>query len=87
MLCQQYYLMFISLQYFDISVKSNYNIEKPFLWLARKLVGDPNLEFVEMPALEPPEVQVDVTLMQHYEQEFADAQQTALPEDDDDDDI
>lgn len=55
------------------------------MWLARKLVGDPNLEFVEMPALEPPEVQVDVTLMQHYEQELADAQQTALPEDDDND--
>ena len=55
------------------------------MWLARKLVGDPNLEFVEMPALEPPEVKVDVTLMQHYEQELADAQQTALPEDDDND--
>lgn len=85
MLCQQYYLIFISLQYYDISAKSNYNFEKPFLWLARKLVGDPNLEFVEMPALEPPEVKVDVTLMQHYEQELADAQQTALPEDDDND--
>ena len=78
-------IIFISLQYYDISAKSNYNFEKPFLWLARKLVGDPNLEFVEMPALEPPEVQVDVTLMQHYEQELADAQQTALPEDDDND--
>ena len=78
-------LSFFSLQYYDISAKSNYNFEKPFLWLARKLVGDPNLEFVEMPALEPPEVQVDVTLMQHYEQELADAQQTALPEDDDND--
>ena len=28
-----------SLQYFEISAKSNYNFEKPFLWLARKLVG------------------------------------------------
>ena len=70
-------------QYYDISAKSNYNFEKPFLWLARKLVGDPNLEFVEMPALEPPEVHLDKTLMQHYEQELLDAQQTALPEDDD----
>ena len=78
-------IIFISLQYYDISTKSNYNIEKPFLWLARTLVDDPNLEFVEMPALEPPEVQVDATLMQHYEQELADAQQTALPEDDDND--
>lgn len=46
-------------------------------------MGDPNLEFVEMPALEPPEVHLDKTLMQHYEQELLDAQQTALPEDDD----
>ena len=40
-----------NLQYYDISAKSNYNFEKPFLWLARKLVGDPNLSFVESPAL------------------------------------
>lgn len=27
-----------NLQYYDISSKSNYNFEKPFLWLMRKLV-------------------------------------------------
>lgn len=32
-----------NLQYFDISAKSNYNFEKPFLWIARKLCGDDNL--------------------------------------------
>lgn len=32
-----------NLQYYDISAKSNYNFEKPFLWLARKLVGNTNL--------------------------------------------
>lgn len=32
-----------NLQYYDISAKSNYNFEKPFLWLARKLVGNPQL--------------------------------------------
>lgn len=31
-----------SIQYFEISAKSNYNFEKPFLWLARKLVGSVN---------------------------------------------
>ena len=46
-------------QYYDISAKSNYNFEKPFLWLARKLIGDPNLEFVAMPALVPPEITMD----------------------------
>lgn len=59
-----------SFQYYDISAKSNYNFEKPFLWLARKLVGDPNLEFVEMPALVPPEVQMDSNLAKKYEEEL-----------------
>ncbi|KAB0384229.1 hypothetical protein FD755_006146 [Muntiacus reevesi] len=58
-----------NLQYYGISAKSNYNFEKPFLWFARKLIGDPNLEFVAMPALAPPEVV---------------AQTTALPDEDDD---
>ena len=52
-----------NLQYYDVSAKSNYNFEKPFLWLARKLVGDPNLEFVAMPALAPPEVCIYATLL------------------------
>lgn len=72
-------------QYYDISAKSNYNFEKPFLWLARKLVGDANLEFVEMPALEPPEVQMDPNLAMKYEQELKAAADVTLPDDDDDD--
>ena len=28
-----------NLQYFKILAKSNYNFEKPFLWLTKKLVG------------------------------------------------
>lgn len=59
-----------NLQYYDISAKSNYNFEKPFLWLARKLAGDPNLEFVAMPALDPPEVQMDPELVKKYELEI-----------------
>ena len=59
-----------NLQYYDISAKSNYNFEKPFLWLARKLAGDANLEFVAMPALNPPEVIMDPELVKKYEQEI-----------------
>ena len=73
-----------NLQYYDISAKSNYNFEKPFLWLARKLIGDPNLEFVAMPALLPPEVQMDPQWQQKVEQDYKEAQDTALPEDDED---
>ena len=28
------------IQYYDISAKSNYQFEKPFLWILRKLIGD-----------------------------------------------
>ena len=33
--------------YYDISAKSNYNFEKPFLWLAKKLANDNALGFVQ----------------------------------------
>ena len=32
--------------YFFLSAKSNYNFEKPFLFLARKVLNQPNLQFV-----------------------------------------
>jgi len=73
-----------NLQYYDISAKSNYNFEKPFLWLARKLAGDPNLEFVAMPALDPPEIQMDPELIKRYEQEIEAAKNAPLPEEDED---
>lgn len=71
-------------KYYDISAKSNYNFEKPFLWLARKLVGDPNLEFVAMPALLPPEVKMDKDWQQQIEKDLQEAQATALPDEDED---
>ncbi|KAI0220764.1 GTP-binding nuclear protein gsp1/Ran, partial [Massospora cicadina] len=73
-----------NLQYYDISAKSNYNFEKPFLWLARKLTGDPNLEFVAAPALAPAEVQIDPATLAQYERELNEAASAALPDDDGD---
>lgn len=55
------------LQYYDLSVKSNFNIEKPFLWLARQLLGKPDLNFIETPAIEPPEVHLDAATIQQYD--------------------
>ena len=46
--------------------------------------GDPNLEFVAMPALVPPEVTMDPQWQQKIEQDIKEAQDTALPEDDED---
>ncbi|KAL1400590.1 hypothetical protein pipiens_007300 [Culex pipiens pipiens] len=61
---------------YDISAKSNYNFEKPFLWLARKLVGDPNLELVAMTALLLPEVKMDKNWQQQLENNLQEAQAT-----------
>jgi len=71
-----------NLQYYDISAKSNYNFEKPFLYLARRLVNDQNLQFVEAPALQPPEFNVDENLMQEYQRQQTEALQHQIPDDD-----
>ncbi|KAK1752401.1 ras family-domain-containing protein [Echria macrotheca] len=76
-----------NLQYYDISAKSNYNFEKPFLWLARKLVGNNALEFVAAPALAPPTAVVDEALLQQYQKEMEEAATMPLPGEDDDDDL
>ncbi|CAB4297275.1 unnamed protein product [Prunus armeniaca] len=73
-----------NLQYYEISAKSNYNFEKPFLYLARKLAGETELRFVESPALAPPEVQIDMAVQAKHEQELAQAAAQPLPDDDDD---
>ncbi|KQK17802.1 GTP-binding nuclear protein Ran-3 [Brachypodium distachyon] len=73
-----------SLQYYEISAKSNYNFEKPFLYLARKLSGDMNLRFVEETALLPADVTVDLITQQQIEAEIAAAAAMPLPDDDED---
>jgi len=72
-----------NLNYYDISAKSNYNYEKPFLSIAKKLLRQDGLNFVEAPALHPAEVHVDPETIQQYEREFAAAKDTPLPDDDD----
>ena len=72
-----------NLQYYDISAKSNYNFEKPFLWLSRKLVGNPALEFVAAPALAPPEVTIDQAVLEQYREELDAAAGAPLPDEDD----
>lgn len=73
-----------NLQYYDISAKSNYNFEKPFLWIARQLTGQKNLEFTEMPALKPAEAEVSEAQKAEMEKELEMATNTALGDDDDD---
>ena len=73
-----------NLQYFEISAKSNYNFEKPFLWLARKLVGNQSLEFVAAPALAPAEVEISEDTKKQIEADLQNALAAPLPDEDDD---
>lgn len=72
-----------NLQYYDISAKSNYNFEKPFLWLARKLTGNPALELVAELSLAPPTATVPPHLIAQYEEEMKIAAMQPLPDEDD----
>eukprot|EP00034_Subulatomonas_tetraspora_P001258 GABW01001558.1.p2 GENE.GABW01001558.1~~GABW01001558.1.p2 ORF type:complete len:77 (-),score=35.49 GABW01001558.1:3-233(-) len=65
-----------SLAYFDISARSNYNYEKPFLYLAKKLTGNNDIEFREAPALQPAEVQVDEARMAQFAAQMEAAKNT-----------
>ena len=72
------------IQYYDISAKSNYQFEKPFLWLLKKLNGDPNLTLVEAPAVKPPEVTISQEQMDKMAQELKEAQECAIEDNDED---
>lgn len=65
----------------------NYNFEKPFIWITRKVAGNNSIEFVEAPALAPPEAEIDFNLMKQYEAELSAAASVPLPDGDDDDDL
>ena len=72
-----------SLQYYDISAKSNYQFEKPFVWLLRKLTNEPGLGLVEAPVLAPQETQIDQGQMQQMQQELEEANNMELPAEED----
>ena len=53
-----------NLQYYDISAKSNYQWERPFLWILKHLCNDPNLHLTEAVALKPAEFNMDPSHIQ-----------------------
>jgi len=75
-----------NLQYYEISAKSNYQYEKPFLYLAKKLIA-PDLYLVEAPALAPPEVLMSKEDLARIESEQAAAAAQPLPDEGDDDEL
>jgi len=76
-----------NLQYYDVSAKSNYQFEKPFLFLMKRLVNDANLDLVEAPALQPPEFHMSEDQIRELEQERANAENAPLPDNDEDDEF
>lgn len=73
-----------NLQYYDLSARSNFNFEKPFLWLARRLCGNKDLCFVEEFA-KPPVITIDQADIDRINREAAEAQNMPIQDDDDDD--
>eukprot|EP00922_Rhytidocystis_sp_ex-Travisia-forbesii_P063856 GHVS01094965.1.p1 GENE.GHVS01094965.1~~GHVS01094965.1.p1 ORF type:complete len:217 (+),score=17.56 GHVS01094965.1:173-823(+) len=72
-----------NLQYYDISARSNYNFEKPFLWLAKRLTNKPTLTFVGQHA-KAPEIQIDQKLVEQAEKDLAQAASSAIEDDEED---
>lgn len=76
-----------SIQYYEVSAKSNYNFEKPFLYLVRQLYNDDTLQFVDAPALQPPEVEINRANQQKNDLELEAALAQPLPYDPDLDEL
>jgi len=72
--------------YYDMSAKSNFNFEKPFLYLARQLTGHRDLEFVGEVA-RAPEIDMPPSRARavQAERELAEARAVAIESDDDED--
>ena len=71
------------IQYYDISAKSNYQFEKPFLYLLKKLSGDPNLTLVEEPALKPAEITISKEMIERMTCDFGCGIHDPIDSDDD----
>ena len=66
--------------YFDISAKINYNFDRPFLKLARLIIKDETLTFVEAPAVLPPTATMTDAQRAAIERDRAAAEAAPLPD-------
>lgn len=65
------------MQYFDVSMQTTYNFEKPFWWLARRLTNQPDLHLVSQFA-QAPWIQLDPEAFHKHEQKLSEAQNVAV---------
>ena len=63
------------LQYYDISAKSNYNFEKPFLWLSKRLAQDADLQFTQDVVKAHADVVIDQRQIEDMDRQLAAADQ------------
>ncbi|KAH0569399.1 GTP-binding nuclear protein RAN/TC4 [Spironucleus salmonicida] len=70
------------IDYVEISAKSNYNYEVPFLIICKKLANDPTLSFTQAPALIPAEIQMTEQDKAQINDALNQAANVALPDDD-----
>ena len=73
-----------NLQYYDISAKSNYNFEKPFLLARAQARRRPQPRLCRVAGARPPEVTIDANTVARYELELSNAQAVPLPDEDED---
>ena len=73
-----------NIPYIPISTKSNYNYEKPFVCIARKISNDKKLRLIEQPAIKPATSNFTPEEIRKLRQDEADASQTAIPDDGED---
>ena len=71
------------LHYYDLSAKSNYQFEKPFVAILRKLTADPTLTLVEQCVLMAKEVDIAPEDVARLQEELAQTAGMDLPDDDD----
>ncbi|CAI2380536.1 unnamed protein product [Moneuplotes crassus] len=69
-----------NIQYYDISAKTYYQYEKPFLYLLRRLTNKTDLYLEEQPSLAPPETEMDTVHIESLAQELGEADTTDLPD-------
>ncbi|CAL6041379.1 GTP-binding_nuclear protein RAN/TC4 [Hexamita inflata] len=70
------------IKYVEMSAKSNYNYEVPFLLLCRILARDESLNFTQAPALVPAEINMSEQQMNQIHNDMMKANMAALPDQD-----
>ncbi|XP_016986288.1 GTP-binding nuclear protein Ran-like isoform X2 [Drosophila rhopaloa] len=71
------------LMFFKISAKSNYNLDKPFLYLARQLLGDRKQEVAKHPSF--PKLIMTAEQLSQLQEDLKAARACDLPPESDDD--